>query len=207
MQVLHEFYLYGSLTKYGKMHKLCVSSVREGLKLLAVNFADFGRDFFKGKYKIFCNEKSENNAFTYEALDLQLGDAVKKIFIVPILEGAKSGGLGKVLLGAVIMVGAVVAAPFTGGTSLSAGFSAFTFGTGGAFAFGLGASIALSGVASSLYKVQPTTSFEKPDSRASTFMSAPVNMSEQGCCLPAIYGLVYAGSVLINAGLEVVDVL
>ncbi len=207
MQVMHEIYLCGTLAKYGKMHKLCVSSVREALKLLAVNFTDFGRDFFKGKFRIYRKKVSEENSFSYESLDLQLGDSVQKIFIVPVLEGAKSGGLGKVLLGAVIMVGAVIAAPFTGGTSLMGGFSSFAFGTGGAFAFGLGASIALSGVASSMYKVEPTKSFEKPESQPSFFMNAPLNMSEQGCCMPVCYGEVYAGSVLINAGLEVVDVM
>lgn len=206
MEAKHRIYLHGALEKYGKKFELCVKSAREAVKLLAVNFPEFSKEFCQGSYKVYLGRIKDNLTFDYESLDLFLGDKTKEIHFVPVLSGAKSGGLGKVLLGAVIMVGAVIAAPFTGGTSITAGLSAFTFGTGGAFVAGLGLSILLSGVASSLYKVEPAKSFEKADERPSTFMNAPVNMTKQGGCLPAVYGEVFCGSVLINAGLEVVKV-
>lgn len=204
MQVRHTVYLHGSLAKYGKTFRLCIKNAREAVKLLSVNFSSFAREFMQGRYRVYLGKIKDGLTFDYESLELFLGDREREIHFVPVLHGAKSGGLGKVLLGAFIMVGAVIAAPFTGGTSIAAGLSAFTFGTGGAFAFGLGLTVALSGIASSLYKVEATQSFERADERPSSFMSAPVNMTKQGGCVPVIYGEVHAGSVLINAGLEVV---
>lgn len=207
MEIKHKIFLHGKLAaKYGRTFELCVKSAREAAKLLAVNFPEFSKDFCRGAYKVYLGKIKNGLTFDNESLDLSLGEKQREIHFVPVLSGAKSGGLGKVLLGAVIIAGAVIAAPFTGGTSITAGLSGFTFGTGGAFAAGLGLTVALSGIASSLYKVEPMQSFERPDERPSTFMSAPVNMTKQGGCIPAIYGEVYCGSVLINAGLEVVKV-
>lgn len=202
--MMHTVFLHGSLQKYGKKFSLSFRTVREAVLLLGCNFDGFEREFIRGKYRVFAKRKNKSNAIGYELLDFCLGDSPREIHIVPVLEGAKSGGLGKILLGSLIMIGSVVAAPFTGGTSITAGLSAFSFGFGGSVFFGIGASILLSGVSSLFQKTLEPQSMERADEKPSYSLSGPINMAEQGGAVMLIFGEVYCSTLVINAGIEAV---
>lgn len=212
---MHTIRLYGELAKFGDSFSFEVQTPHEMIRALTSQIKELGRIIKKGQFRIVRGE-SVQNGYEYENfkkdkkyifLDMILGETPQTLHLIPVLAGSKSGGLGKIFLGAVLMVGAVIAAPFTGGTSLMAGVSGFTFGVGGGFAFSLGASIFAGGLASALAPTAKPQSFEKADEKPSYFMSGPINMASEGGALAVAVGEFIVGTTVINASLESVDIL
>lgn len=222
-ETVHNIHLHGHLSKFGEVFRFAARSPQEIIQFLMYQVNGFKEEFKDGYYRLVRGDIDTGLEFDENELRFQFGDVPIDFHIVPVLTGSKGGGgAGKVILGAVIMTAAVVGAFFTGGATLvgpgfttmqtlSAGFAASTgfFGvTYGSF-FALGAAIALMGVATML---QPTARVgsiqdrERPEDRASFFLSGPVNMAEQGGALPVLYGRFICGSHIINAGLEVYDI-
>lgn len=218
---MHTIKLYGELAQYGDSFNFDVQTPHEMIKALTSQIKGL-RKLIKDGYFRLVRGESADNGFEYSNikegdkylfLDLSLGNKPQTLHLIPVLAGAKDGGLGKILLGAVIMVGAVIASPYTGGYSLS-----WAAGSGGIFAggwmsafstamFTLGAGIALTGVASFLAPSVKTGSFEKADEKPSYFISAPMNMANEGGALPVVVGEFICGTIVINASLEAVDIL
>ncbi len=131
--------------------------------------------------------------------------------------GGGGGGVGKIIIGAVLMVAAIVATVWTGGAAspLVGGVASSFWGAGigatlASTAFMVGFSIALTGVAMIM---QPSldanvgASAERPENKQSFFLSAPINMVEQGGALPVCFGEFTCGSVTINANMQVYDLI
>lgn len=209
MQVMHTIHLHGHLARFGESYTLAVSSPLEAARFLIFQIEGFGEALREGAYKLVRGDRETGLEYGEEELEFSLGPDGEDFHIVPVVAGSKSGGIGKIVLGALIMTAAIVAAPFTGGYSGWAGTAyLFEFGVGGSFAFGLGAAFALGGIGTML---QPAIKSdigmrESPDQRPSFFLNGPVNMGEQGAAIPVLYGRFMCGSVVINASLEAVDV-
>ena len=119
------------------------------------------------------------------------------IRIVPVLTGA--GPVGRILAG----VALIVASIFIPG-------SAMIFGTAvKGLVFGIGASMALGGVAQLLTPVPtlPTGPDSNQDPRKSYSFSGIQQTSRQGVPVPIVYGETITGSVVISAGVDTVQVL
>ena len=73
----------------------------------------------------------------------------------------------------------------------------------------IGASIALMGVSQLLAPSMKTNmgNREKADAQPSYFISGNINMTEEGQSIPILYGRFLSGTMLLNASLEVVDLL
>lgn len=111
------------------------------------------------------------------------------IHIVPRMEGAKSGGVFQVVLGAV----AVVAAFWTGGASMAA-WGALSTGL-----FTAGASMMLGGVAQMLTPQPKAPSMHSADNgKQNTYFSSLENMVAQGNPVPVLYGEMKIGSRVIS---------
>lgn len=118
------------------------------------------------------------------------------IHIVPRMEGAKSGGIFQVVLGAV----AIAAAFWTGGASMAA-WGALSTGL-----FTAGASMMLGGVAQMLTPQPKAPSMHNADNgKQNTYFSSLDNMVAQGNPLPVAYGEVMTGSRRISQELSTRD--
>lgn len=118
------------------------------------------------------------------------------IHIVPRMEGAKSGGVFQVVLGAV----AVVAAFWTGGASMAA-WGALSTGL-----FTAGASMMLGGVAQMLTPQPKAPSMHSADNgKQNTYFSSLENMVAQGNPVPVPYGEIMTGSRRISQELSTRD--
>ncbi|WP_243701391.1 hypothetical protein [Sodalis ligni] len=112
-----------------------------------------------------------------------------KIRIMPVVAGAKNGGLFQTILGAALVaVGAVLSF-----TPLAAA-SPFLYATG--------ASMILGGVAQMLTKTPKTSSSSSADNgTGNNFFSSLENVVGQGDPVPLLYGRLRVGSHVISQGL------
>lgn len=200
-QAQHTFHFHGALAELlpnGGVLTMRVSSVAEAIRLLVAQVERF-EEILRG-YSWHIARGALCALDSAEEILLGLGNIPQDVHIIPAVIGAKNAGIGKAIIGALIMVVAVVAAPFTGGTSLAAGFSAFSFGVGGATLFGLGAMLFIGGIAQ---MITPTAkggvnydNHESPDQRNSSSWQGPTNTVEQGHPVPLVYGRVRTGSII-----------
>lgn len=110
------------------------------------------------------------------------------------------GGAGEwqAIIGALLIIAAIVIAPYTAGTSL-------------AFIPGLltmvGVGLLVGGVSQMIFG-SPKTDLSKqdrPNNKASNDFSGPINAIAQGNPVPVGYGMLLVGSQVISAGLQAAD--
>ena len=198
--------VYGKLAKHlgQRSFKAAVKSPAEAIRFLLANFPSLRGVMSEGEYQV-----------TVGRLGLQLVDEPvqlhypaapqEAIRIVPVVAGA-GAGTGQILAG----VGLIAAAIITGGIA-SAGVALGGFmgiGTVGTVVAGIGASLVLGGVAQLL---TPTSTISSgtdsaTDPKRSYSFSGIQNVSRQGVPVPVIYGEVFAGSVIISAGINTEEV-
>lgn len=214
--------LYGSLgRKFGRVHRLAVSSVQEAIRALRVVCPGFEQELMTSKdrgigYGIWVGKENLKNTkqFRYPVGN---GD----IRIAPILMGAKRGGLMQIFIGIVI----VVAAVWTGGAAAGAAGAAGGAAGGGAAAGGaagagsflgvsggyavaaqMGAALALGGLVQFLSPVAKVSgSGSSSENGASYNFSGAVNTQAQGGPVPLLYGEMTVGSAVISAGIYAED--
>lgn len=186
---LREVRLYGWLgKKYGRVHRVAVSTPREAAQALAVILPGFQKDVIEHRegFHVFVGALSKESNIGEDALDCLIGKS-EAVCIVPVVQGAKSSVL-QVVFGAVLFVAGFFV-PGLWGTALLIG----------------GAAIALGGVVQMLMPGQEQPS-NANDSRLSSFAFGSVaNVTEQGVAIPVVYGEVIAGSVVTSQGLSAVE--
>lgn len=170
--------------KFGKIHKMAVSSVPEAMRALCSQIPAF-KEFMNShvgqntRYAVFVDGENVNE---HRIADFS---AVQEVRILPIPQGRKSGGLFQTLLGA-----ALIGASFflTGGIATAV--------------LGAGISLAAGGVAQ-LLSPQMTglkTQDNQTSNRASYAFGSAVNTVAAGypVCLP--YGYRTVGGSVFSAG-------
>lgn len=205
--------LYGKLgAKYGRVYRLAVASCAEAMQALCAMLPGFERDLMHSKdngvgYLCFYGTRN------IEADQLTTPAGTADIRIAPVPSGSKRGGLGQIIMGAII----VVAAVWTGGAAAAAAGASGGAAAGGAAAAGgtflgvaggyavaaqLGVGLMLTGVMASLTPVQSgLATKDGPDNGASYNFNGPVNTTAQGGCVPLCYGTMLVGSATISAGI------
>ncbi|OSD65830.1 phage tail protein, partial [Salmonella enterica subsp. enterica serovar Rough O:d:1,7] len=184
--------LYGDLQRFGKRFSLSIKTAAEGVYALAMQIPGFREKMTEGWYqvRIAGEDVSEDTLSTRLHEPLPPGAV---IHIVPRMEGAKSGGIFQVVLGAV----AIAAAFWTGGASMAA-WGALSTGL-----FTAGASMMLGGVAQMLTPQPKAPSMHSADNgKQNTYFSSLDNMVAQGNPLPVAYGEVMTGSRRISQELS-----
>lgn len=198
-------HLHGALGRqFGRLADYQVRDAAEAIRALAANHPDFEKIFRGGSYRLVRGPRSRGGIdLTLDTLTLGLGSA--DLHIIPVPAGAKSGGAGKAIMGALIMVVAIYAAPAVvgalgptqglGAAAISAGSFSVSYGSIALF----GASMMLSGISQML---SPTPKANLPDSKQSYLFSGPVNVTEQGGSVPLVYGRCWVGSTVISSGMD-----
>ncbi len=205
--------LYGYLgARFGRVHRLAVASCAEAVQALCVLLPGFERELMTSKdrgvgYACFLGKRN----LTEERLCDPAGQA--DIRIAPVVMGSKRGGLGQIIIGAIIVIaavwtgGAAGAAAGAGGGAAAGGAAAGGAGflgvTGGyALAAQLGVSMMLGGVAQLLAPTAKGLSTKDgPDNGTSYNFNGPVNTTAQGNPVPLLYGELIVGSATISAGI------
>ncbi|MGA1860198.1 phage tail protein [Azospirillum sp. 11R-A] len=196
-------HLHGALGRqFGRLADYQVRDAAEAIRALAANHPDFDKVFREGSYRLVRGPRSRGGIdLTLDTLTLGLGST--DLHIIPVPAGAKNGGAGKAIMGALVMAVALVASIPTGGTSLALGAEFTVGGVGLGVSYGsvalFGAAMMLSGISQML---SPTPKANLPDNTQSYLFSGPANVSEQGGSVPLVYGRCWVGSTVISSGMD-----
>jgi len=177
--------------KFGSEFRLDISSVGEAIRAINANKPGFLRSIKKDKsYNVTVGTFTEKDALNNETVFMKhrKGD----MWIMPSIEGSKSG-IGTVVLGAVLVVVGMV-------------LTSYGLGAVGAPMMKIGVGMMISGVAMMLTPTPGTGDYkdrEKPDERQSFMFDGPVNTNEQGGAIPIIFGQVLMGSTVVSTALDV----
>ena len=206
--MLNKIKVYGRLARFlgQRTFEAEINRPLDTFKFLLANFPHLERHMMEQTYQVKVGKTDINEDDLLDPLGQQ------EIQIIPVVVGADKvfRGLGKVLTGVAI----VAAVGLTGGFGAGVGFSGLGFTATGA---GLGASLAaaagnfgiylaLSGAAEMLTPVpKPPGVSDDPQSRNFSF-SGVQNTSRAGTALPIIYGEIFAGSLVVSAGIDTVQI-
>jgi predicted phage tail protein len=194
---MNTVYLYGSLAeKFGESFEFEISSAREAVSALMANLPGFADELRHGNFHVIVGSSVETGV----ALDIEgvagFNIEGKSIFILPEVEGAKRGGLGKIIFG-IALIGL---SAMTGGAAGALMGQALWGGTNvGMMVGSIGTSMVLTGVASLL---APETDASADDNKSFT-MAGPQSSTREGGIIPIIYGEVYTGPMLISGGISI----
>jgi predicted phage tail protein len=209
--MLSKIKVYGRLARFlgERSFEAEISTPLHAFKFLLANFPHLERHMMEQNYcvKVGKDEIDETELFN------PIGQ--QEIKIVPVAIGSR--GFTRILAG-VALVGLTVA---TGGFGTFAasggGFAGIGFGAGTAGSITLGSSLAaaagnlgiylaLSGAAQMLTPVpKPPGVSDDPQSQNFSF-SGVQNTSRAGTALPVIYGEIFAGSLVVSAGIDTVQI-
>lgn len=202
--MLREIRVYGRLAKFLKrrVFRAEVASAAEAVRFLLANFPQLEKHMAEQHYRVSVGD--------YDLAEGELHDPAgqQQIRIVPVMAGA--GAVGRIIAGvALIALASIVTFGTVGGL--------FAAGALNSAVFGIGASLALGGVAQLLSPVPQITSPASGPSGSSTAetefdpqksysFSGIQNTSSQGVPVPLIYGETIVGSVVISASIDTVQV-
>lgn len=178
--------LNGAIGKrFGRVWKVCAESVTEALQIIEANKPGVNAWMRSNaskfdRYHIKITRADGNQVELSDDSYRMVQGEMKEIVITPVLSGA--GAVGRILVGAVLMV------------------SAFWLGP---LAFSAGASLALGGIVELLSPTPKLGSGNQRSDNTSYYFDGPVNTSQQGVPVPLIYGRILAGSQVISAKITV----
>ena len=194
--MLRKLKLYGDLAKFvgHKEFDVQVDTVGKAVSFLIHNFPKLEKYMNPKYYQV----KVGNSDISKDEINYPIGN--QDIHFIPVIQGAGRGGLGKILLGTVL-IGVAVA---TGGTSLALGFGGFSGGLGISAALGnIGLALTLSGVSEMLFPLpQPQQFNSENDPQLSFSFSGIQNTSRAGTPIPIVYGEIFTGSVVISVSVD-----
>ncbi len=199
--MLRKVKLYGELAEFvgHKEFEVQVDTVGKAVSFLIHNFTGIESYMSPKYYQI----KVGNYDIDKNEIDYPVGR--EDIHFIPIISGA-GRGLGKVLLGAVL-IGIAIAAPGAG----------FAFGKGGigfmatgaapsafmAAVGNIGIGLLLTGVSEMLFPLPEPQKFNsEEDPQLSFTFSGVQNTSRAGTPVPIVYGEIFTGSVVISAAID-----
>ena len=186
---MNEVRLYGHLRKFGRSFNYDVQTPAEAISALKATIPGFAEYLLKNSepgYRIVVGKEvmpSMNH------LTMRTSKVIK---IVPVVQGAKSGGLSIVLGIALVLV-----APEFSAVTLMGSV------TVGSIATSLGVSLILGGITSMLTHAPTPSDSTRPTNVPSYVFNGAVNVTNQGNPVPLCYGgPMIVGSQLISGGLS-----
>ena len=205
--MLRKIKLYGKLAKFigHRVLEADVATAAEAVRFLLANWPELEAHMSDQHYRVSIG--------TYDLIaeELHHPAGAAPISFVPVVAGA-GGGFGKILVGiALIAVSFLLPGAGAFGTFSLFGQAAVAggFATGIATALSLvGASLILGGIAQLLTPTPKVSqgADSEGDPRKSYSFSGVQNVSRAGVPVPVVYGETLVGSVVISAGIDIVQV-
>jgi len=198
--MLRKVKLYGQLAEFvgHKEFDVKVNNVAQAVSFLIHNFPGLEAYMSPKYYQV----KVGDDDVGVDELAYPVGQ--QDIHFVPVISGA-GRGFGKVLLGALLIGGAIMAGGGFGALFSKEGLVfGSKFGTFmGKFAMNLGIGLVIQGVSELLFPLpQPQNFSSEEDPRLSFNFSGIQNTSRAGTPVPIVYGEIITGSVVISAAID-----
>lgn len=197
-----EVRLYGQLAKeFGRSHKLDVASTVEAVRAMETNYPGFTKRIKElgdagYVYEISCGKKRREIGIDREDLAAPVSGA---IFIAPVIQGAKSGGMFSFVAAAVLIVASFYFPPI----GAAIGMSATTAAAVSTTMLHMGIALAIGGVIQLLAPSPKTgASSREASGMPSHLFNGAVNTAAQGHPVPVGYGEMIVGSAVISAGIS-----
>ena len=185
--MLRKIKLYGKLAKFigHRVLEADVATAAEAVRFLVANWPELEAHMNDQHYRVSIGTYD----LTAEELHHPAGAA--PISFVPVVAGA--GAVGRIIAGIALVALALFVPLVAFGVALNG------------VVLGIGASLVIGGVAQ-LLTPTPTTSQDEGDPRKSFSFSGIQNVSRAGVPVPVVYGETLTGSVVISAGIDIVQV-
>ena len=199
--MLRKVKLYGQLAEFvgHKEFEVKVDNVAQAVSFLIHNFEGLEAYMSPKYYQV----KVGDDDIGTDELAYPIGQ--QDIHFVPVIAGAGRGGLGKILLGALLITGAVMAGGGFGALFSETGLT-YATKTGaflGKFAMNLGIGLTIMGVSELLFPLpEPQKFSSEEDPQLSFSFSGVQNTSRAGTPVPIVYGEIITGSVVISAAVD-----
>ena len=195
--MLRKIKLYGKLAKFigHRVLEADVASAAEAVRFLLANWPEVERHMADQHYRVSIG------TYDIDLEELHHPAGAAPISFVPVVAGA--GAVGRIIAG-VLLVAVAIAFPLigVGAAAIAAGT---TVGAVSASIALTGLSLIIGGVAQ-LLTPTPTTSKDEGDPRKSFSFSGIQNTNRAGVPVPVVYGETLVGSVVISAGIDIVQV-
>ncbi|WP_224826294.1 hypothetical protein [Cognatishimia sp. MH4019] len=196
--MIRTVYLHGALGEaFGREFRLAIDSPAEAVRALCTMIGGFDAHMRDRYYQVFRGAEVDGRDQTPQELHVAFADDETELHIIPRAIGAKRQGIGKVVLGAVLIAASFV---IPGGWAIA-----------GKAVSGLvaqaGVAMVLGGV-SQMLAPQPTSGTSDYDSREgpkSELFGSAVNVSTPGVAVPVVVGECEVGSVVVSAAIHVED--
>jgi len=201
--------LHGQLgKKYGSQFELDVLTPGEAVRALCLQIPGFEKDIRAGEFFLYRGKKNISEDY----VNLEFGKE-EKFHLVPVVAGAKKGGVGKAILTAVMGI-ALIAAAVIFAPAAGLGAAAFSV-AGSSVTFGqialLGGALVLAGASQLIagsQKVRPSDYGQRDsaEERKSFLFDGPTNTTAQGVAVPIVYGRMRVGSIVISSGMSIAQI-
>ena len=198
--MLRKIKLYGNLAEkigHKEFTDIAVTNAAQAVSFLINNFPELEPFMSDKYYKVLVKDYELGE----DEIHYPIGQS--DISFVPVIAG--SGSVGKIILGGALIamsfgVGGIFASPLAFGAK---GFGFAAAGLGAKAAFGIGASLLLSGVSDMLFPVPKPPEFSsEQDPRISFNFSGTQQTTRAGTPVPIVYGEIFTGSVVISGAVD-----
>jgi predicted phage tail protein len=194
--MLRKIKLYGKLAKFigHRVLEADVATAAEAVRFLLANWPELEAHMSDQHYRVSVG------TYDIDLEELHHPAGAAPISFVPVVAGA--GAVGRIIAGVALVVLAFASGAGFFGAAFAKNIGLF------AFAKGIGASLALGGVAQLLTPTPrvPQGLDSQDDPRKSYSFSGVQNTSRAGTPVPIVYGETLVGSVVISAGIDTVQV-
>lgn len=195
--MLRKIRLYGQLAKFvgHRVLEADVATAAEAVRFLLANWPELEHHMADQYYRVHTG----GDDITLDELHHPASGEIK---IVPVIGGA-GGSAAQILLGI-----AIIGLSFGIGAIASAGVALgglAGIGTVGTAFVGLGVALVIGGIAG-LLTPTPKAAKDDNDPRKSFSFSGIQNTSRPGVPVPVVYGEILVGSVVVSAGIDIVQV-
>ena len=200
--MLRKIKLYGKLAKFigHRVLEADVATAAEAVRFLLANWPELEAHMSDQHYRV--------SVGTYDLYleELHHPAGAAPISFVPVVGGA--GAVGRIIIGVALIALSFGVASLAAGAALAGSLSGFglqaiAFATQAGLLAGIG--LALGGVAQ-LLTPTPKISQDEADPRKSFSFSGIQNTSSAGVQVPVVYGETLVGSVVVSAGIDIVQV-
>jgi predicted phage tail protein len=197
--MLRKIKLYGKLAKFigHRVLEADVATAAEAVRFLLANWPEAEAHMNDQHYRVSIG------TYDIDLEELHHPAGAAPISFVPVVAGA--GAVGRILAGIALIALAFIPGIGTATAAAIAAGAKAGFTVVGTALFGLGASLVIGGVAQ-LLTPTPKISQDEGDPRKSFSFSGIQNTNRAGVPVPVIYGETLTGSVVISAGIDIVQV-
>jgi len=200
--MLRKIKLYGKLAKFigHRVLEADVATAAEAVRFLLANWPEAEAHMNDQHYRVSIG------TYDIDLEELHHPAGAAPISFVPVVAGA--GATGRIIAGIALIALSFGIASLAAGAALAGSLSGFAlqavaFGTQVGLIAGIG--LVLGGVAQ-LLTPTPKISQDEGDPRKSFSFSGIQNTSRAGVPVPVVYGETLVGSVVISAGIDIVQV-